>query len=55
MKQEPFGRIKPNEDPLLDKFTNSEYKYGFTTDIETESFRRGLDEDRSEERRVGKE
>ena len=32
-------------DPILDEVTSSEYKYGFTTDIETETFRRGLDED----------
>lgn len=32
-------------DPILEKVTGSEYKYGFTTEIETETFRRGLDED----------
>jgi Fe-S cluster assembly protein SufB len=30
---------------ILNEITGSEYKYGFTTDIETEMFRRGLDED----------
>lgn len=32
-------------DPILEEVTSSEYKYGFTTDIETETFCRGLDED----------
>lgn len=38
---------KKNEkeiDSILDEVTGSEYKYGFTTDIETEIFPRGLDE-----------
>ncbi|MDR1332171.1 MAG: Fe-S cluster assembly protein SufB [Tannerella sp.] len=30
---------------ILSDVTGGEYKYGFTTDIETETFRRGLDED----------
>jgi Fe-S cluster assembly protein SufB len=30
---------------ILNEITGGEYKYGFTTDIETETFRRGLDED----------
>jgi Fe-S cluster assembly protein SufB len=30
---------------ILNEVTGNEYKYGFTTDIETEMFRRGLDED----------
>ncbi|MDR1601020.1 MAG: Fe-S cluster assembly protein SufB [Tannerella sp.] len=30
---------------ILNEVTGNEYKYGFTTDIETELFRRGLDED----------
>ncbi|MDR3194722.1 MAG: Fe-S cluster assembly protein SufB [Tannerella sp.] len=30
---------------FLNEVTGSEYKYGFTTDIETETFRRGLDEE----------
>ncbi|MDR0794547.1 MAG: Fe-S cluster assembly protein SufB [Tannerella sp.] len=30
---------------VLDEVTNRDYKYGFSTDIETEMFRRGLDED----------
>jgi Fe-S cluster assembly protein SufB len=36
-----------NEDTasLLNEVTGGEYKYGFTTDIETETFRRGLDEE----------
>ena len=32
-------------DPILDEVTGNEYKYGFTTNIETEMFRRGLDEE----------
>ncbi|MDR2917802.1 MAG: Fe-S cluster assembly protein SufB [Tannerella sp.] len=32
-------------DPILEEVTGGDYKYGFTTDIETETFRRGLDED----------
>ncbi|MDR1408622.1 MAG: Fe-S cluster assembly protein SufB [Tannerella sp.] len=32
-------------DRILHEVTGGEYKYGFTTDIETETFRRGLDED----------
>lgn len=31
-------------DPILDEVTGGDYKYGFTTDIETEVFQRGLDE-----------
>ena len=30
---------------ILDKVTNEEYKYGFTTDIETETIPKGLNED----------
>ncbi|MDR2774233.1 MAG: Fe-S cluster assembly protein SufB [Tannerella sp.] len=33
------------QDKLLNEVTSGEYKYGFTTDIETEVIRRGLDED----------
>lgn len=32
-------------DPILDEVTGGDYKYGFTTDIDTEVFQRGLDED----------
>ena len=45
MKEKKTDTIKSNENPILGSFTNSEYKYGFTTDIETEAFHRGLDED----------
>jgi Fe-S cluster assembly protein SufB len=45
MKRNQPEKVKPNEDPVLEKFTHGEYKYGFTTEIETEVFRRGLDED----------
>ena len=38
-------KTKKNTDPLLDEITGSEYKYGFTTDIDTELLHRGLDED----------
>ncbi len=30
---------------LIEDIERGEYKYGFTTDIETETIRRGLDED----------
>ncbi|MDR1382119.1 MAG: Fe-S cluster assembly protein SufB [Tannerella sp.] len=33
------------QDKLLNEVTSGEYKYGFTTDVETEVIRRGLDED----------
>ena len=36
---------KEEQDELLNEVTSGEYKYGFTTDVETEIIRRGLDED----------
>jgi Fe-S cluster assembly protein SufB len=33
------------QDKLLNEVTSGEYKYGFTTDVETEVIRRGLDEE----------
>jgi Fe-S cluster assembly protein SufB len=33
------------QDKLLNEVTSGEYKYGFTTNVETEVIRRGLDED----------
>jgi Fe-S cluster assembly protein SufB len=33
------------QDKLLSEVTSGEYKYGFTTDVETEVIRKGLDED----------
>ena len=33
------------QDNILNEVTSGEYKYGFTTDIETEFIRKGLDED----------
>jgi Fe-S cluster assembly protein SufB len=36
---------KQDEDKLLDEITSSEYKYGFTTDIESDTFQKGLNED----------
>ena len=32
-------------DNIVDKVTNEDYKYGFTTDIETEIIPKGLNED----------
>ncbi len=37
------GEGKPTEE-IIDKVTSSEYKYGFTTDIDTEVIPKGLDE-----------
>ena len=45
MKQKKSKKNTPPKDPILSEFTQNEYKYGFTTDIEMEMFRRGLDED----------
>ena len=36
---------KEDQDKLLNEVTSEEYKYGFTTDVETEVIRKGLDED----------
>ena len=36
---------KENENDILQELTNREYEHGFTTDIETELIRRGLDEE----------
>ena len=33
------------QDKILDEVTNSEYKYGFVTDVETEMIPKGLNED----------
>lgn len=33
------------QDKILSELTGSEYKYGFTTDIETEMIPKGLDEE----------
>ncbi len=33
------------QDKILNEVTSGEYKYGFTTDVETEVIRKGLDED----------
>jgi Fe-S cluster assembly protein SufB len=33
------------QDKILNEITSGEYKYGFTTNVETETIRRGLDED----------
>ncbi|MDA9325087.1 Fe-S cluster assembly protein SufB [Flavobacteriales bacterium] len=40
MKQEELS-----EDELLEKVTSTEYKYGFTTDIESDTIAKGLSED----------
>ncbi len=37
--------MKDNERDILDSLERSDYKYGFTSDIETELIRRGLDEE----------
>jgi len=34
-----------SEDKLLEKVTTTEYKYGFTTDIESDTIPKGLSED----------
>ena len=34
-----------SEDELLEKVTSSEYKYGFTTDIESDTIEKGISED----------
>ena len=36
---------KQLEDDLLEKVTSTEYKYGFTTDIESDTIPKGLSED----------
>jgi len=37
--------MQENQDKILDEVTSGEYKYGFVTDIETESIGKGLNED----------
>ena len=36
------AKKKNSEDELLEKVTSSEYKYGFTTDIESYTIPKGL-------------
>ncbi|MEN8138993.1 MAG: Fe-S cluster assembly protein SufB, partial [Bacteroidota bacterium] len=36
---------KEKEDKIIDEVTSSEYKYGFVTDIESDTFPKGLNED----------
>ena len=36
------AKKKNSEDELLEKVTSSEYKYGFTTDIESDTIPKGL-------------
>ena len=36
---------KREEEELLEKVTSSEYKYGFTTDIESDTIPKGLSEE----------
>ena len=36
---------KQSEDELLEKVTSTEYKYGFTTDIESDTIPKGLSEE----------
>ena len=35
---------KQSEDELLEEVTSSEYKYGFTTDVESDTIPKGLSE-----------
>ena len=37
--------MKPAKDKIIDEVTQSDYKYGFVTDIETETAKKGLSED----------
>ncbi len=37
--------MENKENDIIQEVTNEEYKWGFTTDIETETIRKGLDED----------
>ncbi len=37
--------MEDNEKSIIQEVTNEEYKWGFTTDIDTETIRKGLDED----------
>ena len=39
------AKKKNSEDELLEKVTSSEYKYGFTTDIESDTIPKGLSEE----------
>ena len=41
------GEKKQTEEELLNEVTSSEYKYGFTTDIESEQIPKGINEKRS--------
>ena len=41
----PGKKDKEEQDKLIIKVTTGEYKYGFTTNVETEVIRKGLDED----------
>ncbi|MDR2233065.1 MAG: Fe-S cluster assembly protein SufB [Tannerella sp.] len=45
MKEKQQEKNTSTADSILDEVTSNEYKYGFTSEIETETFRRGLDED----------
>jgi hypothetical protein len=36
---------KQSEEELLEKVTSTEYKYGFTTDIESDTIPKGLSEE----------
>ena len=37
--------MKPEKDKIIDEVTQSDYKYGFVTDIETETAKKGLSEE----------
>ena len=40
-----FVAMEDNEKNIIQEVTNEEYKWGFTTDIDTETIRKGLDEE----------
>ena len=44
-KKKMSGKKKQSEEELLNNITSSEYKYGFTTNIESETIPKGLSED----------
>ena len=37
--------MQENENDIIKEVTGEEYKWGFTTDIDTETIRKGLDEE----------
>mgnify|MGYP006385939167 CR=1 FL=1 len=45
MGLENISSMEENEKDIIQEVTNEEYKWGFTTDIATETIRKGLDEE----------